>query len=48
MTVAHLVYIPFLVAIGFAAGWHLGTGAVRQEWDRAEKRRRDREEGKVA
>ena len=47
MTLAHLVYIPALLALGFAAGWHLGSNGVRAEWDRAEKRRKDREEGKI-
>lgn len=41
MTLPHIVYIPFLLSLGFAAGWYLGTRAVRNEWARAEKRRRE-------
>jgi hypothetical protein len=47
MSLAHLVYIPFVIVLGVAAGWHLGSTTVRAEWDRAEKRRKDREEGKA-
>lgn len=46
MSLSHMIYIPFLLAIGFAGGWYLGTSSVRSEWARDEKRRRDREEGK--
>lgn len=43
MTIAHLIYIPFAVLVGFYGGWMLGTRSVRQEWDRAEKRRKARD-----
>lgn len=43
MTLPHIVYIPFLITVGFALGWSLGTRAVRQEWARSEKRRKERE-----
>ena len=47
MTLAHVVYIPFILAAGIAAGWYFGTTTVRSEWDRAEQRRKDREDGKL-
>ena len=47
MTLAHLVYIPFLLGLGFALGWHLGSSTIQGEWDRSEKRRKDREEGRI-
>ncbi len=47
MTFAHWIYIPILLILGFAGGWHMGTSSIQGEWDRAEKRRKDREEGKV-
>lgn len=40
----HVLFIPFVLALGFFLGWNLGTRSVRHEWDRAEKRRRDRDE----
>lgn len=40
----HLIFIPFALGVGFFIGWNLGTRSVRNEWDRAEKRRREREE----
>lgn len=40
----HLIFIPFTLGIGFLLGWRLGARTVRHEWDRAEKRRREREE----
>ncbi|MCK6549483.1 hypothetical protein L6R52_26830 [Myxococcota bacterium] len=43
-SIVHLIYIPVSIAIGVAIGWMLGTRAVRKEWARAEKRRRDQEE----
>ena len=48
MTLAHLIYIPFLLALGFAMGWHLGTSNIQGEWDRAEQRRKAREEGRAS
>jgi hypothetical protein len=43
MSIAHVVYIPFALMVGFYAGWAIGSRSVRQEWDRAEKRRKARE-----
>lgn len=43
MTLPHIIYIPFLLTLGVALGWYLGSRAVRSEWDRAEKRRKERE-----
>lgn len=40
----HLIFIPFVLCVGFLIGWTLGTRTVRNEWTRAEKRRRAREE----
>jgi hypothetical protein len=47
MSLAHIVYIPFVLGLGIAVGWHYGSRAVRGEWDRAEARRKAREEGKA-
>ena len=46
MTYAHFLYIPFVLAVGFALGWHLGSSSVQSEWDRAESRRKARDEGR--
>jgi hypothetical protein len=43
MTLPHIIYIPFIITLGFVAGWHLGSRAVRNEWARAEKRRQQAE-----
>lgn len=43
MTIAHLLYIPFALIVGFYAGWMLGSRSMKGEWDRAEKRRKQRE-----
>jgi hypothetical protein len=43
-TLPHIIYIPLMLGIGFLIGWKLGSQTVRGEWDRAEKRRRQREE----
>lgn len=40
----HLLFIPAMLAFGFAIGWLLGTRNVRQEWQRAEKRRKKAED----
>lgn len=40
----HLIYIPFVLGVGFTLGWTLGTRAIRGEWQRSEKRRKQREE----
>ena len=48
MTLPHIVYIPFILGSGFAMGWYFGTRTIRQEWDRAEKRRIQREEEDAA
>ncbi|MBI4817361.1 MAG: hypothetical protein HY791_13945 [Deltaproteobacteria bacterium] len=40
----HLIYIPFMITLGLGVGWFLGSRSVRQEWDRAEARRKKREE----
>jgi hypothetical protein len=39
----HLLYIPFAVGLGFLAGFNLGSRSVRNEWARAEKRRKQDE-----
>jgi len=46
VTLAHLIYIPFLLTVGIGIGWKLGSSTIQGEWDRAEKRREDREEGR--
>jgi hypothetical protein len=43
-SIAHVVYIPLVLGTGFLIGWALGQRTVRGEWDRAEKRRKQREE----
>lgn len=43
--VNHIILIPLFMAIGVWLGWTLGARQVRQAWDRAEKRRREQEEG---
>ncbi len=40
----HIIFIPFILGLGFLIGWNLGSRNVRNDWDRAEKRRRAREE----
>lgn len=45
MTIAHTVYIPFALTVGFFMGWYFGSRAVRSEWERSEQRRRARDEG---
>jgi PHP family Zn ribbon phosphoesterase len=40
----HVIYIPLMLLIGIAIGWAVGTRSVRNEWDRAEKRRQKQEE----
>jgi len=45
MTIAHLVYVPFVVLVGFFAGWSMGGRSMRGEMERAEKRRKSREGG---
>lgn len=40
----HILYIPFVLGLGFLVGWNLGSRVVRGEWQRAEKRRREKEE----
>jgi hypothetical protein len=43
-TLPHIIYIPLMLTIGFGLGWTLGTRAVRQEWQRTEKRRQKQAE----
>lgn len=43
-TLPHIIYIPFALGLGFSLGWYFGTRTVRDEWARAEKRRRRDEE----
>jgi hypothetical protein len=45
VTLGHVVYIPFLLVLGFFAGWHFGGQTVRKEWDKAERKRRAKDEG---
>jgi hypothetical protein len=40
----HIIYIPAALGVGFYLGWYFGTRTVRNEWTRAEKRRRQQEE----
>ena len=40
----HIVYIPLVFIVGLALGWNFGSKTVRQEWERAEARRKKREE----
>jgi hypothetical protein len=40
----HVLFIPVAIGIGFIIGWTLASRTVRGEWDRAEKKRRAREE----
>jgi hypothetical protein len=46
VTLAHLIYIPFLIALGVAVGWKLGSETIQSEWDRAKQRQLDKEEGR--
>lgn len=43
--VAHVIYIPLILGIGFVLGWKLGANAIQNRWDRAEEKRRLREDG---
>lgn len=40
----HIIYIPLVLGVGFLSGWALASRSVRGEWERAEKRRRQKEE----
>ena len=44
MSSLHIIYIPACIVAGIVVGWYIGSRAIRNEWDRAEKRRRIREE----
>ena len=43
MTIAHVIYVPFILAVGFYAGWAIGSRQTRQEMERAAKRKAERE-----
>lgn len=43
--IAHVIYIPLILGIGFILGWKFGGQNVQNRWDRAEEKRRLREEG---
>jgi len=43
--VAHIIYIPLCIGIGFIVGWRLGAANIQNRWDRAEEKRRLRDEG---
>ncbi|MBI2377612.1 MAG: hypothetical protein HYV07_26660 [Deltaproteobacteria bacterium] len=40
----HVLYIPFVLTVGAAIGWILGSRAVKKDWDRADALRKKREE----
>ena len=42
--VDHIIYIPLALGIGFVVGWRLGANSIQARWDRAEEKRRLREE----
>ncbi len=44
-SLSHAIYIPLTLLLGLGVGWYLGSRAVQQHWDRAERRRRREEEG---
>ncbi len=41
MTVAHIIYIPFVLMIGLMAGYVLGSRAVRAELEKKRKRMKE-------
>jgi hypothetical protein len=44
MPLNHLILVPLVLTLGIAIGWQLGARQVRQEWERAERRRRAQED----
>ncbi len=40
-SVEHIIYIPGILLIGFAVGFRLGARAVREEFERRARERRD-------
>ncbi|MCA9555597.1 MAG: hypothetical protein KC933_36545 [Myxococcales bacterium] len=42
--VAHFIYIPLIIGIGFVLGWKLGASSVQNQWDRAEAKRKLQED----
>ena len=42
--VNHILFIPLALSIGFALGWKLGANQMWGQWQRAEERRKKREE----
>jgi uncharacterized protein YneF (UPF0154 family) len=43
MPINHIVLVPVTLAVGFAFGYWWGTKTVRQQWEKAERRRRQAE-----
>lgn len=41
MTAAHMAYIPFVLMVGLAIGYMLGTRAVRAELEKQHKRMKE-------
>ena len=39
-SIAHIIYIPGILLIGFALGFRMGARAVRAEFERREHERR--------
>jgi hypothetical protein len=44
MPLNHVVLVPLVLVLGITLGWRLGSRQVRQEWERAERRRRAAED----
>ena len=40
MSIAHIMYIPGILLVGFAFGFRIGANAVRAELERREQERR--------
>lgn len=42
--VSHIIYIPLILGFGFIFGWKMGANSIQNRWDRAEEKRKLREE----
>lgn len=43
MPINHIVLVPVTIVVGIAIGYWWGTRTVRQQWEKAERRRRQTE-----